>query len=187
MERLPGESTPAYEAFKMYANLGAGRSVREVCRRLDKCTTLVGKWSSKYQWVNRAAAFDDRLDKITREAEEAKLIESAGEWAKRMQQTREEAYQMATRLVEKAEAMLKFPLAETVSQDGKTVIKPGRWTFADAAKMIDVAHRLKQLVTGLPTDRFEHAGPDGQPLAANSTQVLVYIPNNGRDDQPLEA
>jgi hypothetical protein len=187
MERLPGESNPAYEAFKTYAGLGPGRSTREVCRRLNKSIALIGKWSAKHHWVQRAAALDDRLGQIALEAEEAKLIESAGQWAKRMQETREEAFQMASKLAEKAEAMLKFPVAETISADGKTVVKPGRWTFADAAKMIDVAHRLKQLVTGLPTDRFEHAGPDGQPLAANTTQVLFYIPNNGRDDQPTEA
>ncbi|HOW67937.1 MAG TPA: hypothetical protein P5186_16220 [Candidatus Paceibacterota bacterium] len=182
MERLPGESTQAYEAFRTYAGLGPGRSTREVCKRLNKSIALIGKWSAKHHWVERAAAFDDRLDRITQEAEEAKLIEKAGEWAERMQHTREEAYQMASRLVEKAEAMLKFPLAETISKDGKTIIKPGRWTFADAAKMLDVAHRLKQLVTGLPTDRHEHSGPEGQPLPVVNSQVLFYLPNNGRDN-----
>lgn len=82
--------------------------------------------------------------------------------------------------------MLKFPLAEQVTKDGKTVIKPGRWSFADAARLIDVASRLKQLATGLPTDRHEHSGPEGQPLPNGGPQVMFYIPSNGRDDSPAK-
>ena len=181
MERLPGESTPAYEAYKLYVSLGPGRTQREVCLRLAKSRALISRWSYRHHWLKRARAWDDRMDKVAVKAEEEKLAESAGQWAQRMIETREEAFQMACRLIEKAEAMLKFPLAETISKDGKTIIKPGRWNLADAARMIDVAHRLKQLVTGLPTERHEVAGPDGQPLPAATAQVLVYIPSNGRE------
>ncbi len=182
MDRLPDESPPAYEAFKTYLEMGGGRSVREVSRRLSKSWTLISRWSSQHHWVERAREFDNRVERITRDAEEAKLIQSAGLWAQRMQETRESAFQTATKLIDKAEAMLKFPLAETTTRDGKTVIRPGRWTFADAARMLEVANRLKQLATGLPTERFEHAGPDGQALPSVTSQVMFYVPSNGRDD-----
>ena len=51
--------------------------------------------------------------------------------------------------------------------------------------MIEVSHRLKQLATGLPTDRFEHTGPEGQSLPAATAQVLFYVPDNRRDPAPV--
>ena len=173
MERLPDETGPAYEAFKMFVEMGVDRSGREVARRLNKSWSLLSRWSVRHRWLERAIEFDAQLQSIAQQAEEEKLVKSAGRWAKRMEETREEAFQMAGLLVEKAQAMLKFPLAETTSADGRTSIKPGRWTFADAAKLADVAARLKQLATGLPTERLEHSGPDGAPLVSLATQVNV--------------
>lgn len=173
LDRRPGESNPAYAAFLAYIELGVGRSVLAVGRRLAKSRSLVSRWCMRHDWVRRAAAYDDYIAKTAFEAEEAKLVKRAGVWAKRMEETREEAFQMAGLLVEKAQAMLKFPLSETTTADGKTVIRPGRWTFADAAKLADVAARLKQMATGLPTERLEHSGPDGAPMVSLATQVNV--------------
>ncbi len=173
LDRHPRESNPAYAAFLAYIELGVGRSVRQVARRLAKSATLIGRWSSKHDWPKRAAAYDDHIAKTAFEAEEAKLVKKAGVWAERMEQTREEAFQMAGKLIAKAQAMLEYPLAQTTSADGKTTIKPARWNFSDAARMADVAARLKQLATGLPTERLEHSGPDGTPLVSLATQVNV--------------
>jgi hypothetical protein len=180
------ESTPAREARELYLRMGPERSIQKVAGELDKSAALIGRWSSRYGWQQLAADYDSDMAKAAKAAEERKLQATAGRWAERLIATREEAYQMAKQLIEKAEAMLKFPLAEQVTKDGKTVIKPGRWTFADAARMIDVANRLKQLATGLPTDRHEHSGPDGQPLAGGGPQVVFYIPSNERDEPPVK-
>jgi hypothetical protein len=121
----------------------------------------------------RAAAFDARLNEVATLAEERKLAQQAGLWARRMVESREEAFQLANKLIAKAQAMLDYPLAQTTSADGKTTVKPARWNFSDAARMADVAARLKQLATGLPTERLEHSGPDGAPLVSLTTQVNV--------------
>jgi hypothetical protein len=100
-----------------------------------------------------------------------------------MAKTREEAYQTAQRLIEKGNGMLGFPLSRKTSRDGKTVIEPGKWTFADAARLMDTALKLKALATGLPTDRTEHTGPEGAaiPVAVNAGQVVIYVPADDRD------
>lgn len=146
----------------------------------------MGRWSSKHDWRQRAAAYDDHIAKTAFDAEEKKLVKRAGVWAERMEQTREEAFHMAGLLVEKAQAMLKFPLSETTTADGKTTVKPARWNFSDAARMADVAARLKQLATGLPTERLEHSGPDGSPIVSLTTQVNVAA-INARVTEALEA
>jgi transposase-like protein len=171
MEQLPDESPKAFAAFRAYAELGAKRSTTAVARTLSRSAPLIRRWSARYQWVKRAAAFDAGLERVASAAEEKELTTQAGLWAKRMQETREAAYIMADRLIEKAEAMLKFPLAETTTRDGKTMVRPGRWTFADAARMLEGANRLKQLATGLPTERLEHSGPDGTPMTVPAISV----------------
>ena len=39
------------------------RSVRKVTQRLNKSLTLIGKWSSRYNWPERARAYDRDLDR----------------------------------------------------------------------------------------------------------------------------
>ncbi len=159
MDRLPNESEPAYQAYRMFVEAGIGRSAREVGRRLGKDWSLISRWSSGHRWLERARAFDARLQHVAHKAEEEMIIASAGRWAKRMEETREEAFQVAEELIAKARAMLKFPISESTSVDGKTVVKPGRWSFADAARMADTAAKLKAMATGLPSEHGDASGP----------------------------
>lgn len=72
-DRLDDESTKAYEAFAVYRDLGVNRRLDDVAAKLNKSTTIMGRWSSQYDWVNRAAAYDDYIEakariKLDREA-----------------------------------------------------------------------------------------------------------------------
>ena len=62
-ERQPGETEKQFEAFAIYRDLGSERSVNEVCKRLSKSRTLISKWSSQNQWVSRATAYDNDLQR----------------------------------------------------------------------------------------------------------------------------
>lgn len=62
-EQQPGESAKAFEAFAIYRDMGVERSVRKVAQRLNKSLTLIGKWSSRYNWPERARAYDRDLDR----------------------------------------------------------------------------------------------------------------------------
>lgn len=62
-EQQPGESAKAFEAFAIYRDMSAERSVRKVTQRLNKSLTLIGKWSSRYNWPERARAYDRDLDR----------------------------------------------------------------------------------------------------------------------------
>lgn len=57
-ERQPEETEKAYEAFLVYKNLGPGRTFTAVSRRLQKSGTLIQRWKNRYNWEQRAAAFD---------------------------------------------------------------------------------------------------------------------------------
>ena len=62
-ERLEHESSKAFEGFVAYRDMGITRSIREVAEKLGKSRALLERWSSKYQWVDRARAYDDYMDK----------------------------------------------------------------------------------------------------------------------------
>ena len=51
--QLPGESGPAYEAFRVFLELGTRRSVAEVVRRLGKKESLIWRWVTRHDWRHR--------------------------------------------------------------------------------------------------------------------------------------
>lgn len=67
-EKLPQETAKAYKAFQVYLSLvdhanpaQQTRSVRrtgEVMQYNPKSISLLEKWSSKYDWIQRAASYD---------------------------------------------------------------------------------------------------------------------------------
>ena len=58
--QLPRESGPAYEAFRTFLELGGGRTVAEVVRRLGKKESLIWRWVSRHDWRHRAWLWDVR-------------------------------------------------------------------------------------------------------------------------------
>ena len=58
-----GEGEEAFAGFALYRDLGPlRRSITLVARELDKSRVLVGRWSSRWSWVERAGAWDQHLD-----------------------------------------------------------------------------------------------------------------------------
>jgi hypothetical protein len=57
-EQLPNESAKAYAAFVAYAEMGSQRSVRDVAQKLDKSSTVIGRWSSQHHWQERVRQYD---------------------------------------------------------------------------------------------------------------------------------
>lgn len=57
-EQQTGESGPAFEAFSTYRDLGPGRTVSAVAEKLRKSDSLLRRWKTKWEWRQRAAAYD---------------------------------------------------------------------------------------------------------------------------------
>lgn len=71
-ERQKGESAQAFEAFFLYLEMGASRSIRAVSQELGKSKTLIDRWSRTYKWVERCRAWDNH---IQHEAKKAAITE----------------------------------------------------------------------------------------------------------------
>lgn len=54
----PGESAKAYEAFAVYKAMGKDRSLEKVSRTVPRRLPTVKDWSARFNWVERARAFD---------------------------------------------------------------------------------------------------------------------------------
>lgn len=65
-ERQKGESGKAYEAFAAYRDMGPERSITKVSQSLNKTRALIGRWSSQWNWTERARAYDNELEKEAR-------------------------------------------------------------------------------------------------------------------------
>lgn len=184
-ERQPNESSKAFEAFRLYRDMGPERSAEAVAKKLGKSRKGLDRWSSRFSWVDRARAWDDFLDAKQRAAEAKKLEGEAAKWAARKAEHQNKLWERKVKLEEKLHAMLQFPLAETRTADGRTIVKPTRWTFGEAARLTEAITKLERLAMGLPTDKTEHTGPDGEQIVAPIIQpqmvVKVILPDNGRE------
>jgi len=125
--RRDEESTPAYEAFRVYLNLGPSRTVRKVAQELDKSTTVVGQWSSRNEWGARVLAYDRHMETASTDGHADELRRVRG------------------RHLELSERLLDH-LANRLTEFEATNTDPSvRWTqaFSAATKAQEAALRMK--------------------------------------------
>lgn len=142
-DRLEHESTPAWEAFKMYRDMGMDRSTPKVSKELGTSMGTISGYSSKYSWVVRAAAWDaeqDRKDQVWMEKERRKALTRhvrqaqalTNKWVQRLQSLRPEDLtpsevirfaEVATKL--EREALQISERAMNVTVDGQIALTSG--------------------------------------------------------------
>lgn len=151
-ERQKGETARAYEAFVAYRDMGAERSHNKVVQTQGKSRATIGAWSSKYEWVKRAAAWDAEQDRIARQAQI------------------DEIKRMRKRHADLANAML-IKAADALKSIPKDEIKA-----TDISRMVETASKLERISRGDVGDVVEERdGGRATPI------VQFYMPDNHRD------
>lgn len=125
-ERRPGESARAYAAFCVYRDLGTGRSLNLAYgewRRSQGCAGDAAKaagywaeWSSRFDWVARAEAYDGHLETLKRTAREdalRRLEERRLEFELKNQERLEARIRKAEEILDKAD---RAPITD-ITQD----------------------------------------------------------------------
>lgn len=156
-ERQPEETAKAYEAFSIYRDMGAERSLAKVGQQLGKSKKQMEKWSKKYSWVDRVETWDIEQDRQIRIA----LTKDIGAMRKR------HADMAKAMLIKAAKALAKIPDNEIKA--------------ADISRMVDVATKLERISKGDVGEVIEER--DGGTAA---DPVQFYMPDNGRDSQEEE-
>lgn len=153
-ERQPGESEQAFEAFKIYRDLGVKRSNAEVCKQLSKSRQLISRWKSKYEWDERVRAYDNDLEKQQHAEAVKNLKDMTGRHIK-----------IAMSLQRKAlEALDKLKVEDMTPKDIKEYIK-----------MATELERLNRLTSATKDESLEEE--------EQQTVVDIYLPAKESDDE----
>lgn len=155
-DRLDGESVKAFEAFCIYLNLGLERSITKVVQELNKSRALIGRWSSAFEWVDRASAYDADVQRRARE----KAVR--------------DARKMNNRHVKIAMQMQEKALAALAGMD------PSEIDPKNLIAMLREATKLER------ESRLATIEEDRRAAAVEETEetedVVIYVPENGRDN-----
>ncbi len=127
-EKQKGESRQAFEAFSAYRDMGAARSLTKVAKKLNKSVTILGRWSGRWNWVERTSAWDIELDRQNREAQ----IEAIKEMSERHAR---EAMLFQQKVVERLREL-----------------RPGELSPQDMARWFEVAVKVERLSRGETTE-----------------------------------
>ena len=129
-ERLPDESSKAYQAFCEYRDMGADRSIRKLAQARGKPTSTkwLCHWSAKHNWVERARAYDDYLEQEKRKEQEKAILE------------------MVERHAKEAMALQQKALERLKSLD------PNELSTRDVLNYLMEAMKLERLSRGEPTE-----------------------------------
>jgi hypothetical protein len=154
-DRETDESAKAFEAWSIYRDLGAGRSLQKASEMYYGHGANVGqfeRWSRRYGWVERARAFDVEREMIRRSAIEDHLKTQAEDHAAREARIQERILEIRERAAEQCLEMLQYPLTEQhiVREDEEGnkityVLRPSRWSKATA---VQLAHLASNAQTG---------------------------------------
>lgn len=147
LARVPGETRKANVALGDYWRMGPGRSLEKLRQSYAEASptgrptphlSTLKNWSADNAWQARI----DRATELQQEQDEET-------WSRRRQKIREREWDLSTKLAEKAEAMLLFPMSRQVVQatdpDGRpviTTIEPADWRMGDVPRVADAASKL---------------------------------------------
>ena len=174
-ERQPGETYKAYEAFRIFLSAEPPRYIRELWIKQDpsrelKLHCMWTDWSSRWDWISRAAAYDDyNRRRVQKEVNDAMLADILA-FEKEKLASKRESLALARMLRERAADVLAHKLAgetrtvEKVNEEGELVservFSKVRWTLGDAAKLAAAADGLVTSATEGIEDDMTRALPD---------------------------
>lgn len=135
----PDESAKAYQAFEVYRDMGADRTLERLGRHYGKTTGAMELWSARYDWQARVRAFD--------EAAAAKASERA----------LEDAAAVRSRQAQHAKAIQLRAMQKIAAMD------PGDMSMSEATRAWQVGAEAERKALGIP-EKVEVTGDDGGPL-----------------------
>lgn len=157
-DRLEVESSRAFEAFAIYRDLGTGRSILSAWKlyiKQDKNTAgYFSKWAADYEWVKRAAAYDDYIEAEARKKLDRDAIKRKAKMLERHANT--------------GRALQAFGLQHV--QTNKQPVNS-----SDAIRAIRVGVDIERKSEGLPEYLIEVMNADDTELTAQYNELLAQI------------
>lgn len=166
-ERQKGETAKAYASFCFYRDAGADRTVVAAYRTVygrPNAKTPAGwfnAWPGKYKWSDRVFAYEGHMQAIELNERQKTLQIKSLEWAEKEQESREQIFTTAQKMIDRAEAILAVPLfkKEVVqTDDGVThhIYPTDKWSLRDVRGLVMDGTKLIRLMADMPTDIIKH-------------------------------
>ena len=166
-----GEGVKAYEAFSVYLELGEERSIRAVAKQLNKSTTLIGRWSRAYQWVERTAAYDVDVQR-----------KAHAQAVKKRRKMADRHISIALKLQEKALQALKDMDPSEI--DRRTLWRSSErlpsWSVRTAWSWRPIPHRARRMsrpTAALPPSYPRRGNGGSSKMNLTSDAILYYADN----------
>ena len=148
-DREPYETTKAFEAWTIYRELGAQRSLKKTAELYYGRTSNVRqlqRWSSRFNWVERARACDVEREMLRRSADEEYLATQAEDHAEREGRIAEILLTVREEAAKQALSIVRWPLSEQrilqEDEDGDeitVILMPAKWSMNTALGMARLA------------------------------------------------
>lgn len=137
-DQQPKETNKAYERFRLYRDMGAGRSLRKLAKELGLDLSSIAEMSSRYRWQERVSAFDAYID----EASQHKSIIQVKAMKERQIALALKAQKAATKGLEQ--------LISRISQQEAHNFRPEA-----LVKLLEIGCRLERLNRDEPDQKIE--------------------------------
>jgi hypothetical protein len=185
-DRDPNESTKAFEAWSIYRELGAQRSLKKTAELYYGSTSNVRqlqRWSSRFNWVARARASDVEREMLRRSAVEEYLASQAEDHAEREGRIAEILLTVREEAAKQALSIVRWPLSEQrilqEDEDGNeitVIVTPAKWSKNTAIGLARLAAGAVPSLAPVREDSDEaDAGWDLSALSEEEIQTFLAI------------
>lgn len=177
--RQEGEPVKAYHAFKVYRDLGAMRSQRQVAEKMgipESSLGMVAGWSSKHKWVMRSDAYD---------VEQERLHSIEMRIARRTMARRQS--KMAQRFITMGMKAMELKYGDIFDEKNEKLEKAvlaGEVTLDDIRKICLDFSKLERTILGQPSDITEQQHTGGL-IDDQDRKPAIPITHEGRVIQTL--
>ena len=157
-DRLEGETPKAYQGFSEYLKLPTNeRNQQKVAETIKKQRPTVSEWSSRYHWVERAAAYDEYFIRAEREAEEQGRLKAISELKRRHAKGAQAAWDVAMAPIREVHRRLNRDTGRLAALEKLNDVELLA-AVKDAATMFKEAVKIERLSNDLPTDNVAMRG-----------------------------
>jgi hypothetical protein len=183
---VPYETTKAFEAWTIYRELGAQRSLKKTAELYYGRTSNVRqlqRWSSRFNWVERARACDVEREMLRRSAVEEYLATQAEDHAEREGRIAEILLTVREEAAKQALSIVRWPLSEQrILQEDENgneitvILMPAKWSMNTALGMARLAAGAVPGLAPVREDSDEaDAGWDLSALSEEEIQTFLAL------------
>lgn len=196
---VPEWSPERKEAFVMYRDMGAERSLRGVSQACRKSVGLIERWSREDGWLLRVASWDAEQDRIRQKAAKEELERITKKHARALESTITVLMQPAIKLADEieqnggaeflneADSITLANLAAQVSKQLPALVQASRLVHGVSTQNVEVKSDTRVRIEGASPDELDSYltnyddGSDGILNDDGSRKKMLELTEGGDD------